>query len=1438
LKLGKRNIEEVYSLGKQMIDYYIKNPCIAAYDLLNVDLAPIQRVVFEDMWFKNYSITIISRGGGKSAAVDSLSFIKNKGLCYLYEQFPEIPSFLRSGETLEIECDSSLYTSEGFRPTKEISLEKNIAGLKLTTNYGFEHKGSYHHPLLVLDENANFCYKQLRDFKQGDRVCIQRGQNVFGNNDIPKEDAYLIGLFIGDDLIDGKYNFQSISSADDEILNFCTNYCEKHNISYMSDKDKRRQFFYSFYFKRFAWFFDKYKIKRGLSYNKEVPYSIRTANKEAQLNFLKGYFDCAGGFDGKDVSCCSVSKKLMKEIQIMLLGFGVVSKLIKKKTKSKFGKVYLLKITSCNIEIFYKNINFGLTRKQDSVHNYLKSKTLNPNIDTIPGLIDICYNLYVNYKNTNGGTFKSQGLPKLSRTINSGKNFKEYTYERLNEFVDDMYRIVELGYEFSGSDLKTLSKLKLISNTNYYFDVVKIIEEWSGDCYDFEMDMGSDDVEPNYFCNGFINHNTYLLGVLSCLSCLLYPGYRVGLIGPVFRQSFTIKSNSYDTFWTSSGLHTTAENFYDSIQEGITETQSLETQNTILSKWKNPDRACRYIKTTKGFELAGTTDHGILVLDDELDLVFKDLQDIKYNDYLVIKTGFNYFGNNNSMPRFDEFEGDWRTKDCEIPTELDSNLSYWMGLVVGGGCVSISKDKRKQYVDFVNDDQDLLDSFENYLRKYFLIDKDEKIRSGNRKNNTCQIQYFCKKLIQYLLKCGFTKTTSLDKKIPVVIKKSSRENFIAFLQGLYDTDGCVYIQSHKHGYTHCEVTFNTSSLQLVREIHSVLLNLGIVSNLCISNKECIKKLSQGNKPLKCSEAYKIIITGQTFLTRFNNIIGFRCERKNIKLTNYLNIYFTRDASLSGSIGITNELVMSANYKCKSYLDQGLYFVKMVDSKYFSAPTIDAEVENEHCYWANGFINHNSKMIFSEVEKLYSKSSLLREACEKKPTRGSDTAYLKFKSSGSVNGSFIEALPLGVDGSKIRGSRFYLICLDELAQIPDKILDLVIRPFGATTLEPMENVRRIEQQKRLIEQGLATIDDFQEETVNKLMMTSSGYYKFNHMWRRMKDYWAQMDEKCDKSPYVVHQVPYWDFPPGFLDLNNINEAKRIMSNAEFRMEYEAVMISDSEGFFKASLLDSCTDDSGFSLELKGKVGSQYIVGVDPNQGGNASCGIVVIKLGQINKIVSVLELKKNTTQDLTRHVQRLCSDYNVVRIFMDKGGGGKAVMDLLEEGYDNQEPIINITDKDSELKDGRHILEMVNFTPAWISDANFTTKALLENKTLRFPEPPVSSLDLEAVAYERVNSLKSQMLNIVVTQTARGLLHFDTPKRGQNKDLYSAIILAAQGIREFEKYMTGDDQPSMCNTGLVRVHEPGSRFASENKKSGMGFSDPMQAALLKPLKKRR
>jgi hypothetical protein len=52
--------------GAALIEYYRRDPVMAAYELLRIDLAPIQRVILRDMWFKNFVITVMGRGGGKT----------------------------------------------------------------------------------------------------------------------------------------------------------------------------------------------------------------------------------------------------------------------------------------------------------------------------------------------------------------------------------------------------------------------------------------------------------------------------------------------------------------------------------------------------------------------------------------------------------------------------------------------------------------------------------------------------------------------------------------------------------------------------------------------------------------------------------------------------------------------------------------------------------------------------------------------------------------------------------------------------------------------------------------------------------------------------------------------------------------------------------------------------------------------------------------------------------------------------------------------------------------------------------------------------------------------------------------------------------------------------------------------------------------------------
>ena len=908
---------------------------------------------------------------------------------------------------------------------------------------------------------------------------------------------------------------------------------------------------------------------------------------------------------------------------------------------------------------------------------------------------------------------------------------------------------------------------------------------------------------------------TFLLGTLSALSCMLYPGYRVGLIAPVFRQSKMIFSEIEKLYSKSSILKEATEKkptrgsdtcylrfksvggynpsyiealplgdgcltnlnyllFSDKFSkissahdDNIDSNHYIDRKKIVWSngEFRESDRSlCNgvketvKIKTAKGFKNEGTPNHMFKIVRDG-EIVWCRFDEIVVGDRILIDRSHRWHDGN---------------------ADVTEGQAYALGLMIGDGSWT-----NKYRLRFTTEDPELVDYLEAGTDYKFYLCSDGVHYNHDSKDD----------VEGWLEFWGMEVNYTIDKKLPDKILSTARDIMSACISGLYDSDGHIQVSTAKGGVA-ITIGFTNTSEELIDQLHYILLHYGIVAYK-----------AERDRDANWNTSYELLITGSD-VKIFYEEIGFKLKRKQeiLEISVKNKTRWIKNDSIpdirNDMIRISSENRIKKGEGCK-------------ESRYTKAYTLKQK-KTINQYMADCFLKtygHIDDPSIDKIKKLADPNIYYDEIVS--IGKGKDLTYDIHVPDGNeycANGFFSH-------NSKIRGSRFYLILIDELAQVPDQVLDMVVRPMGATMLEPMENVRRLEREQRLIDMGLATRDDFDEESVNKMIMTSSGFYKFNHMWRRMKDHWHQMDAHGDKSQYSVWQIPYWDVPPGFLDKNNIAEAKRIMSNPEYRMEYEAAMISDSEGFFKASLIEACTNKSGHTLEVRGEPGCDYVIGIDPSQGGDASCGVVIIKMGNPNRIVNVLELKRKTTQDLTMMVQAVCTSYNVIRIFMDKGGGGKAVMDLLDDGYNDYEPIIDRTDDDKRFKGGRHILEMVNFNPTWIADANFTTLSMLEDAKILFPEPPLSSADILGEAYENIKTLKKQMLNIVVTQTASGALHFDTPKKGQNKDLYSAMILASHGVRMVMKELEEEPPPVLYNnSGYIREHKPNAPWAVLNRRS--------------------
>jgi hypothetical protein len=509
----------------------------------------------------------------------------------------------------------------------------------------------------------------------------------------------------------------------------------------------------------------------------------------------------------------------------------------------------------------------------------------------------------------------------------------------------------------------------------------------------------------------------------------------------------------------------------------------------------------------------------------------------------------------------------------------------------------------------------------------------------------------------------------------------------------------------------------------------------------------------------------------------------------------------------------------------------------------------------------------SKFVFEYMEGMYKKSNVLQSIIGGNKFEGPKRDIDKW--TFYIGNSEVISLPIG-DGGTIRGMRANYIIADEFQSIPRDIFEVVIKGFGAVSESPSERVKNyskikalkdlsnIEIYKDLNLMGLA--DDVQESTGfgNQTVLSGTAYYTFNHLYQYWRKYKGIVNSGGDKrileeifqgeipinfswKDYCVIRIPYTKVPIGFLDEDQIAQAKATVDRSTFLMEYGAVFPNDSEGFFKRTLLEKATCKppimlpSGpveFSASLSGSPAKNYVIGIDPASEKD-NFAIVVLEICPDHRRIvyswtvnrakmreKLLKGGKNVQTGFYSYcaakIRELCKKFPTTHIGMDSQGGGIAVMEALRETETlspGELPILpyikngdddpfwwEIAEKPTDGEPGLHYLHLVNFASAdFTGKANHGMRMDFESQNLIFPffdsltlgesykDDKITNRDsdtLEDCVLE-IEELKSELTTIIITETSTGRDHWDTPdiklpggKKGRvRKDRYSALLIA-------------------------------------------------------------
>lgn len=358
-------------------------------------------------------------------------------------------------------------------------------------------------------DGSTFGWTYADEVKPGHAVSVIRGQNIFGDDDridfkggpskdhpsklyidvIDEELAYMIGVMTAGGTISETY--ATVTNGDVAVIDAFLN-----NSKGIKWSQERRSTHIRCYDTRFVRFWKSIGFKRGRAWDKVIPHRLLKCSKPVLSAYLRGLFD-GNGFSrtrNGEAGLVSTSEKLIEQVQLLLLNYGIVSGKTYKKPSTRHFKLngrdyiskcresWVLTIGQGQANKFYEQIGFGLTRKQ------VKSKA-----ELIPGIKELIRKMRDKH------TFLSR-----TRMIKDGFHAVWAKDGWISRDLLDKFKRAYGARLCEDTDYLTILEA---SDTKYYWDEVKSIEDNRSETMDFNIPA-----DRTYWSNGFLSHNTNGVG--------------------------------------------------------------------------------------------------------------------------------------------------------------------------------------------------------------------------------------------------------------------------------------------------------------------------------------------------------------------------------------------------------------------------------------------------------------------------------------------------------------------------------------------------------------------------------------------------------------------------------------------------------------------------------------------------------------------------------------------------------------------------------------------------------------------------------------------------------------------------------------------------------------------------------------------------------------
>lgn len=300
--------------------------------------------------------------------------------------------------------------------------------------------------------------------------------------------------------------------------------------------------------------------------------------------------------------------------------------------------------------------------------------------------------------------------------------------------------------------------------------------------------------------------------------------------------------------FTSMGL-TDIQQVSEEYIEGFNTRTMKPCYRRIVGKTQPKIDTCFHVTTRRGYSIESTADHKFLVMTKSGKMNWMPLQKIGPGDYVVIQRG----GLFDAPLKLQETKGrklrrrkaDNSSIELDLPRWFDRDIAYFFGQITGDGHFS------KVSVNLTTGDAETV----NFCKRFGLI-IGCKPSIKRYKDRDCWAIRFHRVHLKNWVNDNGLNGHSHERTVPQIVKKSPVNVIASYLRGLFDADGSSYQN---------QIEYSSSSPTLAKDVHLLLLGLGIVST--IREKATPRRMS-----------YRISITGEDAV-RYMHTIGFDIKRK-------------------------------------------------------------------------------------------------------------------------------------------------------------------------------------------------------------------------------------------------------------------------------------------------------------------------------------------------------------------------------------------------------------------------------------------------------------------------------------------------------------------------------------------------------------------------------